>query len=276
MEDNLLMETNNRQEEQLRWKACGICHIGKIRGNNEDNLLFSGRIREELTMPVWEGNFANGGKDSIFAVMDGMGGESHGEWAALVTAQTLQQLAPLSIENIFTSIQQINLKICDKIQSSAARRIGTTVVIAKIQNNQVDFINLGDSRGYLWHKETLTQCSNDHTEYQSQLNMGFTVEDLKRRRVSQGALTQHLGIFPDELILEPYLASTQVVAGDKLLLCSDGLTGMVTDEEMTVIFQKELSPKETAHQLLELALQHGGKDNITIEVVGFYVDKGEE
>ncbi len=264
------METNNQEEAQLQWKACGICHIGKIRGNNEDNLLFCGRLREELSMPVWEGNFANGLEDNIFAVMDGMGGESHGEWASLITAQTLQQLTSFTLEDISSSLQQANLQICQKMKAEGLRRIGTTVVIATIHNNQVNFINLGDSRGYHWQQNSLCQCSKDHTEFQSQLNMGFTVEELKKRKVSQGALTQHLGIFPEELILEPHFTSIQVEEGDKLLLCSDGLTGMVTDNEISEIFRKELTPKESCHQLLELALQHGGKDNITIEVMGFY------
>lgn len=263
------MDLKNKQEEQLIWKACAICHIGKIRGNNEDNLLFCGKFRAELLMPIWESNFANGSDDSIFAVLDGMGGESHGEWASLVGAQTLQQIKNSSVADINASLQEINLTICEKIKSSDARRIGSTVVIAKLQNNHIDFINLGDSRGYVWDNKTLIQWTSDHTEFQSHLNMGFTMEELRKRNISQGALTQHLGIFPHELVLEPHVASTTIRENHKVLLCSDGLSGMVSHQEMTDIFKQELSPKESAHKLLQLALDHGGKDNITIEVLGF-------
>lgn len=151
------MELKNEQEEQLQWKACGICHIGKIRGNNEDNLLFCGKFRDELTMPIWESNFAKGSDDSIFAVLDGMGGESHGEWASLVGVQTLGQLEKPSVAEICACLQEINLKICEKIKTSGTGRIGSTVVIAKLAHNHVDFINLGDSRAYVWDNETLIQ-----------------------------------------------------------------------------------------------------------------------
>lgn len=267
---------NEEQTDKLQWKACGICHIGKIRGNNEDNLLFCGRIRDDLLMPLWEGNFARGTGNSIFAVMDGMGGESHGEWASLVVAEGLKQLSSPSTEDIIRSLQEMNLKICHKIKETAVRRIGSTVVIAHIQHNHVDMINIGDSRGYLWDNETLSQLSCDHTEFQSHLNMGFSKDQLHKGKISQSALTQHLGIFPEELVLEPYIASVEVKEQNKLLLCSDGLSGMLSLEEMTEIFKKEHSPKETSHQLLNLALEKGGKDNITIQVIGFYKQEGKE
>lgn len=261
------------KESALQWSACGICHIGKIRGNNEDNLLFCGRVREELAMPIWEGNFSNGKKNTIFAVMDGMGGESHGEWASLITAVGLQQLESHQVAEISSRLLQINQKICQKIQLSGAHRIGSTVVVARVANACIDFINIGDSRGYLWQSGILTQLTYDHTEWQSKLSMGFTEEDLKKSKTSQSALTQHLGIFPDELILEPYTATVQVSHGDKLLLCSDGLSGMVSHQEMVEIFEKNRPPKQTTHELLALALENGGRDNITIEVVGFYNQK---
>ena len=264
------------KKRTLQWKACGICHIGKIRGNNEDNLLFCGRVREELAMPIWEGNFANGTESTIFAVMDGMGGESHGEWASLITAVGLQQLESHQVEEISSRLLQINQKICQKILSSGAHRIGSTVVVARVANDCIDYLNIGDSRGYLWHNGILTQLTYDHTEWQSKLSMGFTEEDLKKTKTSQNALTQHLGIFPDELILEPYTATAQVSHGDKLLLCSDGLSGMVSHQEMVEIFEENKPPKQTAHELLALALEHGGRDNITIEVVEFYKQKDSE
>ncbi|MFI3312532.1 MAG: protein phosphatase 2C domain-containing protein [Eubacteriales bacterium] len=251
------------------WRGCGICHIGKIREKNEDNLLFCGKIREKLVTPVWEADFANGTEPTIFAVMDGMGGESHGEWASLVAATGLEHLGFATKEEIAKRLQVINEKICQRIRADGQRRIGSTVVVARLEGNQVDFLNIGDSRGYLWQDGTLTQLSHDHTEWQSKRDMGFTEAQLKKSRIAQSVLTQHLGIFPEEMIIEPYITQATVAVGDKLLLCSDGLSGMVSDEAMTQVFAQNLPAEATAHQLLQLALDGGGRDNVTIEVVEF-------
>lgn len=255
--------------EAFRWMAYGICHIGTVRGKNEDNLLFCGDVREDLDMPVWESAEVNGTSNTLFAVADGMGGEALGAWASWVTAMGLQELKCITVQGIVDKLQEINRKICHKTQECGVRCIGSTAVVACIEHSHVDLVNLGDSRGYLWKNGILSQLTYDHTEWQSKINMGFTVEALQKSKASQSALTQHLGISPDELILEPHIASCAVERGDKLLLCSDGLSGMVSNEAMKGILEKELSPKETVHQLLQLALHGGGRDNITILVVDF-------
>lgn len=253
-----------------RWMDYGVCHIGKVRGRNEDNLLMGGKMRDDVSMPIWGHSDVQTIEDThkVYAVLDGMGGESSGDWASLTGAKFLQSMNSFATEDIYKAFGKINEIICKKMKHENGKRIGSTVVAVSIYDRYVQFLNLGDSRGYLFQNGVLQQISCDHTVWQSKLNMGIPLENLKKGKSGQNTLTQHLGIFSEEMMIEPFVSEKiEMQVGDIVLLCSDGLTGMVRDQEIQCIMAQNFSLEEIGDKLLEMALDVGGKDNITIALM---------
>ena len=254
--------------------ACG-CHIGKVRTANEDNFYFDGKF-----LPV-----ANSGTPEIltvrhplskpvcFGVFDGMGGEAYGEVASAIAAETLDEYCQEMMEgrvtfDIDSYTQSANARICAEIEKHDNRRMGTTFALLHIQGSNACAYNIGDSRVYLLRGNKLTQLSQDHTQARRLVDMGILTAAEARSHSEKHKLTQHLGIFPDEIIIEPFdAAPVPVVEGDTFLLCSDGLTDMLEDKEIETIMVRYPCPKDTVEELAKTALLNGGKDNITVIVV---------
>ncbi len=246
--------------------ACG-CSMGKIRANNEDNLLFFGK-----TLPANNSGFhkpitdAQGlDKPLCFAVFDGMGGEDYGEIAAFTAAQTLKTCLAEAADFLVPekrlltdACEKMNEAVCAKAQSLGTERMGTTALIAYFTSKDVYVCNLGDSRAFRLRGGEFLQLSQDHTEREILLERGIT--DQKPR------LMQYLGIDPQELALEPYVAKGELNLGDQYLLCSDGLTDMLTNLEIACILRQAESPEDAVKELIKAALANGGRDNITVVV----------
>lgn len=243
--------------------ACG-CNTGKIRTNNEDNLYFNGKCLRENN---------NGLKRAIYmeellkpgfcvAVFDGMGGENYGEAASYAAAEALRN-TERSLSQFFIPEKQYLNELCSKINDEvvmAARkrrtnRMGTTMVALYFSLRFVYVCNLGDSRAYRLRGNELMQISQDHVEK----NPLFDREGNPRK----APLTQHLGIDPEEMLIEPFIAKGELRRGDQYLLCSDGLTDMVSNLEIYDIMKRYEYADECVDALIQLALDKGGKDNIT-------------
>ena len=239
--------------------ACG-CHIGKIRSNNEDNFYFDGKCLEMenrglpnpayVTSPVKRG--------LCYAVFDGMGGENFGEIAAYAAARQLQQEGR-ALEDFWIPerkylqrlSQRLNEAVLEAKREQRTSRMGTTMVALYFSGRTVYVCNIGDSRAYRFRSGEFSQISEDHIE---------------RRPGSshrKAPLTQHLGIDPEDMRLEPYIAKGHLSKGDIYLLCSDGLTDMLTNLEISDILRTYDDPADCAAQLIRAALDHGGRDNIT-------------
>lgn len=136
--------------------------------------------------------------------------------------------------------------------------VGSTAVMLCIESKKAHICNVGDSRAYLLRKDKIRQLSVDHTDQALLEACG-----VKNRRPS---LTQHLGIPPTELTLKPHCSSFSIKAGDRFLLCSDGLTDMVQLAELEQILRIGVNPATAVNVLMRAALQNGGHDNITIMV----------
>lgn len=238
--------------------ACG-CHRGKVRRNNEDNFWFHGNCLPAenrgadsvLTLEL------PGSKGLFFAVFDGMGGEAYGEVAAWSAAmgvgkypeKKLFQKADAYLEEL---TQQLNLEVFAAAKAMGVDRMGATLVGLYLDKNCAWGVNLGDSRGFCLRDGELTQFSKDHTD-----------GSLGRRKPG---LTQYLGIDPMELMLEPHFAELPLQAGDRFLLCSDGVTDMVSEARIASLMEGE-TPKACVESLLQEALEQGGRDNITAIVI---------
>lgn len=237
--------------------ACG-CNMGKVRKNNEDNFFFDDKCLEMENQGLRNtAEYVDFLKSGVcFAVFDGMGGESFGEVASFTAARKMQNLTR-SLSDYFVSekkyltklVQQLNNAVVEAKKELCTNRCGSTMVGLYFSSGYVYSCNVGDSRAYRLRDGEFFQLSVDHVE--------------KRAERKKAPLTQHLGIDPEDMQLEPYIAKGKICKGDKYLLCSDGLTDMLTNFEIAEIMISCEDPVNCVEQLIKAALENGGKDNIT-------------
>lgn len=243
--------------------ACGS-HVGKIRDNNEDNFYFGGGCLEADNLGLSQiAGFSRMIKSGIcLAVFDGMGGGDHGEVASYEAASSMKEL--LATADCYPSVHEflegiclvMNRKVYDKQVELRSTHMGSTVAGIYVHKNFMYSFNLGDSRIYCLRANQLMQISKDHTDaaYIQERN----IQGRKPR------LMQHLGIDPERLRLEPHVVKVEMKRGDTFLICSDGLTDMLSNEEICRIMLDYNNPKLCVQALIDAALEHGGKDNITV------------
>ena len=244
--------------------VCG-CNTGKIRRNNEDNFFVDGKClnveNDGLKAPAYTEIPVKGGV--MVAVFDGMGGENFGEIASYTAAQCMQQLQQEKktltdrispSKYLSRAVLRLNDAIVCAKRELCTSRMGTTMVGVYFYNCSAYVVNIGDSRAYLMREGELRQLSEDH------------VEHWPDRGRKKAPLTQHLGVDPDEMTIEPFIVKTDLHKGDRYLLCSDGLTDMLSDDEIAY-FMRTLEDIETCvNCLVQAALNRGGRDNITVIV----------
>ena len=250
-------------------------NVGKKRSNNEDNFYLNGVMVDSAN------DIAAKGKPSsktAIALFDGMGGEAAGEKASQIAAVTFGEKLSDIInsdfsENVITStIETINQNVCDEI-SCIGKNIGCTFVFLGFSDNTIRIANVGDSRAYLFRDGKLHCISKDHTISQTMVDSGMISYEESQKIKEKHMLTQHLGIFPGEMVLEPYFNIFAAKENDIVLLCSDGLTDMLSDSGIQSILQKQVNLKETTNNLVEKALENGGKDNVTVIVTKIHKTK---
>ncbi len=237
---------------------CGVSNIGKYRKANQDNMVLLKYHMEteknEAIGPI-QGEVCPG-KAALFAVFDGMGGEERGEMASYIAAHWMvhrkewtgkewvgdgKDLTPFCLE--------ANKTICRYAETNQVHSMGTTAAILKFGTKQIWLCNVGDSRIYRFAGDRLQQISHDHVD------IAFYGR--------KPPLSQNLGIPEEEFIIEPFEASGSYEEGDRYLICSDGLTDMVTEEEIAQTLAADPT-SGAVNTLLQLALDHGGRDNCTI------------
>ena len=240
-------------------------HVGLRRANNEDNLFADGVI-----LPQKAGNRpfsldGVAGIPSIFAVCDGMGGEEAGEVASLAAMEALQAekdtLYRTSPKELSQAVQKFAERAHRSIQAhTEGTRSGATLALAAVTASGALCFNLGDSRIYCMQAGHFRQVTYDHTVISDQLRRGI--------RPTEGAqpdrrLTRCIGIGTSQAV-EAYPA----IKGDfRLLICSDGLSGMVSDDKLASILFAAAQPSIAADKLVQAALEGGGQDNITAIVL---------
>lgn len=239
--------------------ACG-CHTGKIRKNNEDNFLFDGKCLEEdnngLKHPACiEDTLKNG---FCVAVFDGMGGENFGEIASFAAARQMQETQRKLSDFLISEkkylgqiTRQMNDAVVKEQQKMRTDKMGTTMVCLYFSGRYVYVCNVGDSRAYRLREGEFLRLSQDH------------VEKRQGREEKKAALTQYLGIRSEEMEIEPYIGKGEIKRGDTYLLCSDGLSDMLTNFEITDIMLNCEDAEACVQKLIEAALERGGRDNIT-------------
>lgn len=227
-------------------------NVGKRRKNNQDNYFCNGRMMYHRN-PGTDGIYSDtvfSDEEPVFCVFDGMGGEECGEMAAFLAAETMRHFsfsdAP---ENSFLDFcNLVNRRICEKTVEMEISSMGTTAAMMRFTDRKISLCNIGDSKILLCSDGALTQISYDHV---SPAPYG-----------KKPLLTQNLGIPEEELVIDPYVAVGEHRVGDIYLICSDGLTDMVTMDRIQEILQHQ-DGQQASQMLLNEALENGGKDNVT-------------
>ena len=252
-------------------------HQGRVRQNNEDNYYVGGSYRRDVNQ--LEDSCAGMATDGYLmaSVCDGMGGEELGELASLAAVEALDEFcgsarealeaakkdedklaaAPLRADPM-RYVQAANDRVCVQIRQKGLR-MGSTVSLLEFAADRVKAVNLGDSRIYRLRDGELEQISTDHTTIARMLRDGLLKPEEAAVHPKRHQITQYLGIFPEEMLLEPAAAELEIRPFDRYLICSDGLTDMVTDEGIRGILGCDKSPEELTQDLLQAALAAGGR-----------------
>jgi protein phosphatase len=241
----------------MKWEYAGRSDVGKVRQGNEDAL------------------FANEER-GVFIVADGMGGHVAGEVASQIVTETVGPGVSDAVEEGLTGtelaarvldlIEEANRAILERADNEPEKRgMGTTLTLmALIPEEGYLFDQVGDSRGYLLRNGTLSQITRDHTVVQQQVDRGALTPEQARDHPLSHILTRALGT---EIDVEADTYGDSVEPGDMFLLCSDGLSGMLPDEDIQKIMSSETDIQDIADRLIDEANEAGGMDNITAVVV---------
>jgi len=256
----------------MKYLISAQTHTGLKRTNNEDNLCVNSKYMRSPEDGSW--GVSTSAKACVVAVCDGMGGERFGEFASLCAAvniaccheDILNASEAEQAKRVDVLIRGINQQICDEILKRNAR-IGSTLAMLCIKNGVANLYNIGDSRVYLLRNGALTQLSKDHTIAQQKLELGAITAEQAKTDSGKHTLTQHLGIFESEMLIDAHHVQKQVQPDDVFLLCSDGLTDMVSDEAIQQILVNEKDCESAVKKLIATALENGGKDNVSVIVI---------
>lgn len=225
--------------------------VGRVRRHNEDSFT----VREDL---------------GLWVVADGMGGAAAGEVASAIAVEVIAR----EVEGgagLGAAIAAANRSILDAAASGRGRAgMGSTVVAAQVSGRNFTVAWVGDARAYRWG-DGLRRLSHDHSRVQELLDAGMIDAEAARLHPQRSVITRVLG-GPDGTAAAAEQVSGSLAAGEGLLLCSDGLTSEVGDEEIARVLNGNLAAsgqgQAAAEQLIALALDHGGSDNVTVVLVG--------
>jgi serine/threonine protein phosphatase PrpC len=243
----------------LRLVVAQRTDVGRKRQHNEDNVAYIIPKDEQLLAR----------KGALFIVADGMGGHAAGEVASEIAVSTVcnlyyQNTDPDVPANLVSAIRYANLAIYQSARENQQQSgMGTTCVTAVLRGETAFVANVGDSRAYLVRRGMVKQVTQDHSWVMEQIQMGNLSEEEARTHEMRNVITRSLGPFPD---VDVDIFAEQLEEGDALVLCSDGLSGMMTDIDILRIVES-FSPQESVIQLLEYANAQGGADNITAIVI---------
>jgi len=252
--------------------AIGITDVGQVRDHNEDS----------IDCDIERG---------MFILADGMGGHNAGEVASALAIESIKHalydvLTPEIINSeivdyndaLYESITYANTEIFEQAaENTEYAGMGTTLVMALIQADRALIANVGDSRLYVHNDSNLKQLTTDHSLVQEMVDNGYLSEEEAYSAVSRNLITRALGI-ADEVEVD--LIEHKIQSGDVFLLCSDGLSDLVIDDEISTILSESDSLNDAAKNLITAANAKGGKDNISVILItmreAFSDDNGYE
>lgn len=236
-------------------KTFSITDIGQRREMNQDYVYTSEK-------PV--GNLPN-----LFIVADGMGGHNAGDYASKYTVETIIDVASKSkftepIAILDEAIQTANRMLIDRANENPQMKgMGTTVVALTILDSHLVIANVGDSRLYVVNQE-IQQITRDHSLVEEMVRLGELDKEIAREHPDKNIITRAIGAVAE---VDIDFFEVDVEQGDCILMCSDGLTNMIEDEDIRAIIMSQRDVAEQAEKLVDTANRNGGRDNITVIVI---------
>jgi protein phosphatase len=259
-------------------------HVGLVRPSNEDHfaVIRRGRTQEILLTNVQADQTASSADESYcFVVADGMGGAAAGETASRVAIQKafeltdqasswvmrLRSLAAHQLqERIDAYVSQVHRTLREMGEADPdLAGMGTTWTSIYVVGHNAIVVHIGDSRAYLWRNDLLRQITRDQTMAQVLIDSGVPEEQTKGVR---HILTNTLG--GKNQVVVPRVGHVAIQGGDRMLLCTDGLTDAVSPHEIGDVLTSFVDPQAACDALIHAALDHGGKDNITVVLADFH------
>ena len=250
----------------LKSSHAGLAHLGQVRKANEDHWVAAPDV-------------------GLFVVADGMGGHVSGGLASKIVVETLpllvrQKLSETNLVSELDVVEEIKRLLSDlsdrlrvdSMDEPGLRGMGSTVVMLLVRGSQGFIAHMGDSRAYLLRDGVLAQHTADHSLVRLLLESGDITPEEAKTHPARGQITRYVGMDGDPLPEVRFLA---LKPDDVILLCSDGLTGMVEDDEITKILSINSEPESACLALVDAANAAGGTDNICVLVIRF-MDKAEK
>ncbi|HRF62924.1 MAG TPA: protein phosphatase 2C domain-containing protein [Candidatus Competibacter sp.] len=231
-----------------KWEYGAGTHVGWVRELNED------RYAADSGAGVW-------------LVADGMGGCEAGEVASAAVAETTLTSIKRgsSLARAVTDAHRAVVELLDRGQGAVG--MGSTVVVLRLRGRRYEVAWVGDSRAYLWGRGKLRQLTRDDTIVQTLVDGGVIDAGEARDHPERSKLTQALGPV-DAATLKVGTINGKLRPGEQILLCSDGLSSELRDEQIAAVLKKSLDPQQKVDRLIQAALAAGGKDNVTALLVG--------
>jgi PPM family protein phosphatase len=241
----------------FRLTVAGSTHVGSVRTSNQDSYYLDPETR-------------------FFILADGMGGYTGGEVASSITVKTVASHLGRSLaENQNSSrppqdwLNQAAILANAEILKDAAlhpqrKDMGTTLVIALPLKSTLWYAHVGDSRLYRWRENILEQLTKDHSLVAEMVDRGLLTPEEARRHQYRNVLSRCLG---REDLKQATVAQAAVEPGDRYLLCSDGLTEEVTDEQISAVLTRQANDQAACEELICDANAHGGRDNISVVIL---------
>jgi len=283
MNDEAMTQTGRRP---LTVKSFGITHQGRVRPSNEDQFLIAELSK---TMRIWQTSLPEPKtrfgeeRGHLFLVADGMGGHRAGEQASALAVVAIEQFTLNTFKWFFdsdgpeaqrvltqfqTGLRQVDSRIIkEAAEHPELSGMGTTLTLAYHLDAQLCVVHVGDSRAYLYGDDVLRQVTHDHTVTAELVSRGVLRPEQVAQHRLRHVITNVVGGSKAGIDVEAH--ALEVHAGDRLLLCSDGLTEMVTQEEIAATLRAEPEPEAACTQLVAQANDAGGRDNITVLIVRF-------
>ena len=264
--------------ESVRIHLFARTDVGQVREHNEDNFLVADLTKRSRGLLEANRATAIGHQGAIFAVCDGMGGAAAGEIASQLAVDIIYERLvdglgdrPVKRDDLarrlVRAVEAAGLRIFHEAKADRSRRgMGTTVTAAALVDEILFFAQVGDSRGYILRGDTLVQLTRDQSLVNQLIEAGQLTEEEAETFEHNNIILQALGT-SDTVQVD--LTFAEVRKGDILLLCSDGLSGMVRFEDIREVLRSGMEPLDICKSLTERANAAGGHDNITVIIVQF-------
>ena len=236
----------NKQDAKTPEVYAARTDVGCVREHNEDSFIAA---------------------TPLFVGADGMGGHEAGEVASEIAIRTMLEKAPNSPDGdaLANAVKTANVAIISAAANGVGRPgMGTTMTAAQIFDDQLVIAQVGDSRAYLLHEGTLQRVTRDHSLVADLVEQGRITEEEARVHPQRSVITRALG---SDVTVEPDIYILRVSRGDRLLLCSDGLSSMIEDSTIANVLRSNDDPESCCDALIREALAAGGLDNVTCIVV---------